>query len=302
MIRVATLPFQNTLSQAIQRAQSKLAATQTQLNTGKKASTLAGLGTDAARTLSARTVLARQESQSASATRLGTTLSLYDANITSIDTGATDLRQSILTAIGTGSGAGLQASIDSAFGQFRTALNATDGSGPLFGGSQTGDVPFKPATLADTIGATPATAFANDLVRASARVAEGTDLTYGVVASDLGSTMLAAFRTLAEAGTIGDKMTAAQKDALGTAVNQIATALTGVRAVNAENGRKQSQVETLATRGEERATLLKDSISRVEDADFGQISTDLAQQQSVLKASYSVFGQLTSMSLVDYLK
>ncbi len=302
MIRVATVPFQNTLSQAIQRAQGKLAATQTQLNTGKKASTLAGLGTDAARTLSARTVLARQEAQSKSATRLGTTLSLYDANITSIDSGATDLRQTILTAIGTKSGAGLQASIDSAFGQFRTALNATDGSGLLFGGSQTGDAPFKPATLAETIGATPATAFANDQVRASARVGEATDVTYGIVASDIGSTMLAAFRTLAEAGTIGETMTAAQQDALGTAVNQIATALTSVRAVNAENGRNQSQVETLATRGEERAILLKDSISRVEDADFGQISIDIAQQQSVLKASYSVFGQLSGMSLVDYLR
>ncbi len=302
MIRVATIPLQRTLSGSIQQAQQRLADTQLQLNSGKKANDLAGLGSDAGRTLSARSLRSAQDAQSAAATRLGTTLSLYDANITSIDESASSLRQKLMTVIGTGQTAGLQGAIEGSFDQFRAALNATDGSGPLFGGAQTDATPFKPATLAATIGATPDTAFGNDEVRASARIGDGVDLTYGIGARELGTGMLAAFRTLAEAGTIGEKLTGGQLDALKTALGQIDTTLPQVRTINAENGRKQAQAETLAIRGEERSNLLTNLISEVEDADYGEIAMQLSQQQTVLKASYSVFTQLSDLSLTQYLR
>lgn len=302
MIRVATIPLQRTLSSSIQQAQQRLADTQLQLNSGKKANDLAGLGIDAGRTLSARSLRSAQDAQSSAAKRLGTTLSLYDANISSIDNAGSDLRQKIMTVIGTGQTAGLQGAIEGAFDQFRAAMNATDGSGPLFAGAQTDATPFKPRTLADTIGETPATAFGNDDVRASARIGDGVDLTYGVGARELGSGMLSAFQTLAAAGTIGETLTPGQLDALKTALGQIDGALPQVRTLNAENGRKQVQAETLAVRGEERSDLLTNLISDAEDADYGEIAMQLTQQQTVLKASYSVFTQLSDLSLTQYLR
>lgn len=301
MTRVATVPLQRTMSGAIQKSQAQLATTQVRLATGKKAPDLASLGTQTVRNLSARSLVARQEAHADVATRLGTTLSLYDANITGLDTLGSELRQNILTAIGTNASPGLQDAIQTAFDQFRSALNANEAGIPLFGGSQTAD-PFTPATLADTVGLDAADAFTNDGVRASARVGDNLDVRYGVTASELGGDMLAAFRTLAEAGPFGDTPTAAQLDALKAAKGQFDTALSGVRAVNAGNGRRQAQIETLATRAEERTTLLKDIISRNEDADLGQIAIDLAQQKTVLEASYSVFSQLSSLSLINYLR
>ena len=114
--------------------------------------------------------------------------------------------------------------------------------------------------------------------------------------------MLAAFRTLAEAGPIGAKPTAAQTEALKKAVGQIGTALGSVRAINGENGRKQAQLETLATRADQRGLIYKGIISRNEDADLGQVAIDIAQQKAVLEASYSVFSQLSGLSLVNYLR
>ncbi len=302
MIRVATIPLQRTLSAGIQQAQQRLADTQLQLNSGKKANDLAGLGIDAGRTLSARSLRSAQDAQSSSAKRLGTTLSLYDANISSIDESAAGLRQKLMTVIGTGQTAGLQGAIEGAFDQFRAALNATDGSNPLFAGAQTDATPFKPQTLSATIGLTPATAFSNDDVRASARIGDGIDMTYGVGARELGSGILSAFQTLAGAGTIGETLTPGQIDALKTALGQIDSALPQVRAINAENGRKQTEAETLATRGEERSDLLTSLISDAEDADYGEIAMQLTQQQTVLKASYSVFTQLSDLSLTQYLR
>ncbi len=302
MTRIATIPLQRTLSGAVQQAQRRLADTQLQLNSGKKAKDLAALGGAAVRTLSARTALATQAAQSAATSRLGTTLSLYEVNITAIDTVASDLKTQLMAAVGTGSTATLPGAIDSAFSQIRSALNATDGFEPLFGGAQGDEVPFKPATLADTIGVTRESAFGNDDVRAAAPVGGGATLTYGITARDLGSGLLAAFQTLAAAGPIGDTPTAAQRDALNSAIGQIDAALPQVRGLNASNGLRQTQMATLASRADDRAALLQKLVSDNEDADYGEISMALTQQKTMLEASYAVFGQVSSLSLVNYLR
>ena len=300
MSRVATISLQQSMSESIQRAQQKLAASQAQLSTGKKAPDFAALGTNAVRNLSAHSLVAKEDAQSAVAGQVGTTLSLYDANISGLETAGSDLRNSIMTAVGTGDSPGLQDAINAAFNSFRTTMNATAGGVPLFGGSQT-SAPFKPETLADTVGVTAKDAFANDDVRASARVGDDTDVKYGITASDLGTDMLTAFQTLAKTGPIGSKLTADQTAALKTVLGQLDTAVSTVRNVNAQNGRNQAQVETLGARADQRSTLYQSIISTNEDADLGQVAVDLAQQQAVLQASYSVFSKLSGLSLANYI-
>jgi flagellar hook-associated protein 3 FlgL len=302
MTRVATIPLQRTTSDAIARSQEKLAVTQTRLATGKKAANFADLGTETVRNLSAHSLLAKQEAQSTVSKRVGTTLSLYQGHLEGIETASTDLKQQILTAVGTGKAAGLQEAIETAFHQLRTSLNGSEGGTPLFGGSQTDSVPFAPNDLADVATMTADQAFRDDGVRASARVADGVDVGYGIGASDIGKDLYAAFRTLAQAGTIGETPTAAQLAALQQAAGEFDTGLTSLRSVNAENGRRQVQVETLTTRGAERSLLLQGVIESNEDADLGQLAIDLAQQKTVLQASYSVFAQLSSLSLVSYIR
>lgn len=302
MTRVATIPLQRTMSDAIMRAQEKLAVTQTQLSTGKKAATFADLGTESVRNLSAHSMLARQEAQSTVSKRVGTTLSLYQANMEGIESASSDLRTSLMNAVGTGDTAGLQEAIQTAFDQFRTALNASEGGTPLFGGGQTDQAPFSVNTLADAATTPGTAAFHNDNVQSSARVADGVDITYGIGASEIGASMYEAFRTLGAAGSIGLQPTAAQLAAIKQAVGQLDTGLGDLRAVNAENGRKQNQVDTLASRGEDRAIVLKGVIQDNEDADLGQVAIDLSQQQSVLQASYSVFAQLSGLNLANFLK
>lgn len=302
MTRVATIPLQRTMSAAIQQAQQSLAATQLQLASGKKANDYSALGTEAVRTLSSHSLLAQQDAYVKVASRVGTTLSLYDANLVAIDTAASSLRTDILTAIGTGRAPGLKDSILSAFSQFRAALNASEGGTALFGGSQTDGTAFTPNTLAETIGVDASVAFANDDVKASVRLGDGYEVEYGITASDVGTDLYKAFQTLAAAGEIGEIPTQAQLDALSLVVGQLDTGLTSMRAVNATNGRNQAQAEALGERADDRGQLLKGIIQDNEDADLGQVAIDLAQQQTILQASYSVFSQLSSMSLVNYLR
>jgi flagellar hook-associated protein 3 FlgL len=302
MTRVASIPMQRTLFDAIQRSQQKLTTTQLQLATGKKAETYADLGTEAVRTLSAHSLLARQDAHGTVTKRLGTTLAVQDANISNIEASTETMRVEILKAIGTGQSAGLQETIDAAFQQVRTALNANEGGIPIFAGSRTGDRPFRPEQLADLVGRPVADAFGNDEVRASARVAEGLDIEFGVLASDLGSKVMEGFRKLAELGPIDEQVSPAQAVALREAMTQLEDGLVEIRSINAENGRKQAQTESLGSQAEERAILLKDIISRSEDADLTEIASELTQRRTVLEASYSVFSQLSGLSLLRFLK
>ncbi|ATY32089.1 flagellin [Sphingomonas psychrotolerans] len=302
MTRVASIPLQRTMSGAIQRAQEKLAITQQQLSTGKKAADFADLGTETVRNLSAHSLLARQGAQSTVSKRVETTLSLYQGHLDGIEKAVGDLKTDILKAIGTGDAAGLQEAVETAFSQYRSSLNGGEGGAPLFAGSQTGSNPFTPDTLADVATTNVADAFQDDGVRSTARVADGVDVTYGITASAVGKDLYAAFKTIAQAGAIGAKPTDAQLDALKQAVGQLGTGIDSLRAVNADNGRKQNQVETLTTRGQQRALLLESVIETNEDADLGQVALDLAQQKTMLQASYSVFSQLSDLSLVNYIR
>ncbi|PMZ80413.1 flagellin, partial [Pseudomonas sp. FW306-2-11AD] len=62
------------------------------------------------------------------------------------------------------------------------------------------------------------------------------------------------------------------------------------------------QVESMINSGDQRKTLLTGVIGANEDADLGQVATDISQQKTILEASYSVFSQLAGLSLVQYLK
>jgi flagellar hook-associated protein 3 FlgL len=302
MSRVATVPLQQIMAGGIMHAQQVLQTSQTQLATGKKAPDYASLGTDGVRNISAHSLASQQTAYAGVATRVGTTLALYSTHVGAIDSAASTLRDQILAVIGTGQSAGLGASFETAFDQVRASLNASVDGVPLFGGSQTNVDPMKPARFKDMVGLDLTKAFANDEVKSVARIGDGIDMRYGITASDVGGTLLNAFRTLADAGPIGDTPTDAQKAALTAAVGQLDAGIAVVRAINGDNGRRQAQAETMATRATDRGALLESILSTNEDADLGQIAIDIAQNKTVLQASYSVFSQLAGLNLGAYLK
>lgn len=301
MTRIATVPLQRTLADAIQRNQEKLAVSQQQLATGRKAADYAALGTETVRNLSAHGMIARQDAFSAVGKRIGTTMAVYQNHLDALDDTMQSLRNAMLDAVGTGNAAGLQAGIEAAFNQFRAMLNADEGGVPLFAGGRTDTSPFSPETLSDAAAIPAEDAFRDGTVRATARVAEGVDVAYGIPAGSIGRDLYEAFRTLAQGGPIDGQVSAGQGDTLRQAMDRIDAGLSVVRAANAANGRKQAQVEDLSTRAEQRALVFQDVIASNEDADLGQVAVDLAQQQAMLQASYSVFARISDLNLTQYL-
>lgn len=302
MLRVTTLPFQQTMADGIQRAQAKLTASQEQLNSGKRASSFSGLGGATLNVLSAHSMLSRNEAYSAVGKRLETTLSFYETNLTSLDGEMSGLRQNLQNAIGMTDGSGLDAAIEGAFAQFKTMLNTSVSGEYLFAGSQSHSAPFTLGTLADVAITSNADAFASDSVRQSARLSDEQSFSYGVDAASIGSDFLDAFRTLQAAGPFNGKLTTTQKDALNAALQQLDTGLGAVRARNAENGRDFARLDSIMGQTEQRNVMLQNVIAKNEDANLAEVAMNIAQQKTVLEASYSVFSQISGLSLAQYLR
>lgn len=301
MTRVTNLLMNQAMSASIQRTQSQMLDTQQQATTGAKSQTYAGLGADTVRSISANGLLSRTEAYASVATRVGTTLSLYDTGLTQLDSTVSTLRQNVLFAIGQGDTSALQSSIEAAFDEFKMALNTSESGVRLFGGSQTNADPVKAGSLADLLTMTNADVLGGDDAVPSARLGDGVDVKYGTTAKAIGSDILDAFRTLAAAGPFGQKPTAAQSAALSAALSQLDNGIDAVRTANAENGRKQVQLDTLTQSAAARAVILKTAVGDAEDADMAQVAINLAQQKTALEASYSVFARLSDLSLVNFL-
>lgn len=301
MNRVSTISLQRTMAMAIQESQQQLAVTQKQLASGKKAQSYADLGIETSRNLSARSMVDRQEAQAVVAKRVGTTMGIYDAHTRGIEDSMESLRQAILTAVGTDNGQGLNDAIQSAFENYRNSLNASEAGVSLFSGSRSDQPPFQPQTLADVAATPVANAFTNDQVKASANVADGINVSYGILASDVGAKLYDAFQSLAGMGSIGNSLSAADKTALTNVVSQLETGLSDVRNVVAENGRRQARMEVFEQRADDRMTMLQEMVSSNEDADLAEVALKMNQQRAALEASYSVFAKLANLNLTKYL-
>jgi flagellar hook-associated protein 3 FlgL len=85
-------------------------------------------------------------------------------------------------------------------------------------------------------------------------------------------------------------------------VGQINDGMKSLRAVRAEVGRRQAQVESMTDRAADRALIMERLVARNEDADMAEVASTLTQQQTTLQASYTVFSRLSNLSLVNFLR
>lgn len=302
MNRVATIPFQQTLSVAFQRSQQRANDLQLQIASGKSVQTYGDLGQLAPRNISAHAMLTRIEAYSDTAKSVGTTLSLYDAHLGRASDAGQSLKNKLLDALAIGESMGLDQEIENGFAAFTGAMNASEGGNPLFGGTNTAESPFRPETLGDLAAYDRNTAFANDSIRASATFLDGQNLKYGVVANAVGADLFDAFKTLASLGPLNGKLTDAQKSAINQAIGELDRGVDTVLGAQGVNGGNQTRLERLERQGEDRHILLSGIVGETEDANLAEIAGQLAQTRTMIEASYSVFSQLSRLSLTQYLR
>lgn len=302
MTRIPTIGLDATMITSMRNARSALTAAQVQLSTGRKSETYAGLGTDAGRSLSARSVLARQTAYVAAGKQASETLDRTGAEITSLRTATETFRDAVRNAMGSGDASGLGSELGALFAATKQTLNAQQGSRYLFAGSQSDTPPFKAgSTSAVSAAADPANLFANDDVTPKARVADGADLPTGFGADALGRQVIEAMRAFTASGTPDGTLSTDQIKALGSVAQLLDGAVNGLIGVEAENGRRSARADSYTQAAQTRADVFKSVASNAEDVDLADVATRLSQEQTALQASLQSVAKISGLTLASFL-
>ncbi len=302
MTRIPTIGLDATMITSMRNARSALTAAQVQLSTGRKSETYAGLGTDAGRSLSARSVMARQTAYVAAGKQASETLDRTGAEITSLRTATETFRDAVRNAVGSGDASGLTSEMGALFAAAKQTLNAQQGGRYLFAGSQSGTPPFKAgSTAAVSAAADPATLFANDNVIPKARVADGADLPTGFGADTIGRQVIDAMRAFTASGTPEGTLTTDQVKALGSVSQLLDGAVNGLIGAEAENGRRSARADSYTQAAQTRADVFKSVASNAEDVDLADVATRLSQEQTALQASLQSVAKISGLTLASFL-
>lgn len=308
--RVATSAQTAYFLSQIQNAGNALDKTQAQIASTKVADTYAGFG-DKTQVLTATIAANARNSAYTTATNFAVTQTdLQDTQLTSLSSLAAQLKKAVSDAVANNDATTLMNQAKSIFDQASAILNTKDSNGDyLYSGGKTDVAPVTVTSLSG-LAALPAVsgAFANGDLKKSVQVADGTSVSYGIIASDVGTGLMQALSDIAnfDAGGTGNfnaatSLTAAQNTFLTNAIAQAGTVNSNLNAATATNGYVSNRLTDSQTQQTSMNTLYKSFVSNIQDTNMAQAATQLSLNQTQLQAALQVTAGLHQLSLLNYL-
>ena len=235
-------------------------------------------------------------------------LSTQDTGLNRVADAAQSIRQVMAEAIASGRVDTLVEDIQAQMSNAVEGMNGRYGGKYLFAGGQVDTRPVTATTLADLTSGPPISNwFKNDQFQVTAKLDEATNITTGVLASDIGTDMLTAlqaFQTFNQGGSgpFTGQMTAAQKTFLEGQLGSWDSIRLDVTNIAAHNGSNQKRVDTVGADLTTRQNSLAGMVGDITDADMGEAAAQLEQAQLSVQSAAYVFQALSASSLINLLK
>jgi flagellar hook-associated protein 3 FlgL len=308
--RTSTIGQSNYLLQQVMTASQQLQTTQDQVASGKVSNQYSGLGDKAALLEASRTAANKADAYQANTTMAVNQADLQDTQLSSLSDLANQLRQALTKSVADGDGSTLMATVQGIFDQASQILNTQDANGNyLYGGDKDNTPPLNVTSLSQ-LAALPSVsgAFSNGTVKKSVLVGDGQSVQVGVLASDIGTSLMQTLKDVAsfDAGSSGNfsgsqNLTQAQNDFLTSEIPSSITAATQVNSSAAANGFVYNQLKNAADHQSSLSTIYQGFVSDIENVDMPTAITKLNQNQVALQAALQVTSQLNNLSLLNYL-
>jgi flagellar hook-associated protein 3 FlgL len=299
------------LLQQVMNASQQLGKTQAQVASGKVATDYSGLGDKAALLEASRTAVNKADAYQQNTTLALNQADLQDTQLSTLSDLANQLRAALTKAVANNDGSNLMTTLQGIFDQASQILNGKDANGNyLYGGDKDNTPPLNVSTLAQ-LGSLPSAsaAFDNGTVKKSVLVADGQSVQVGVLASDIGTSLMQVMRDVAsfDAGPGGNfaggqTLTQAQMNFLTSQIPSSVSAASDVNAGAASNGLVYNQLKNASDHQSSLSTIYKGFVSDLEDVDMPTAITKLNQNQVALQAALQVTASLNQVSLLNYLK
>ncbi|MBS0492182.1 MULTISPECIES: flagellin [unclassified Phenylobacterium] len=235
-------------------------------------------------------------------------LTTQDFAMTQLGDAAAGTKQAIEEAIATGRTDTLMQEIEAQFRNAVSSMNSRYGGKYLFAGGKIDTMPVTADALSDlTNPLTPLISdfFQNDDFITEHKVDDATTVKTGLLADNLGTDLLQAFKTLQafhEATPFGGTMTDAQRTFLTNELANWDSVSSDIIDKTARNGMVQARVDDVKVDLTARQNSLKGMIGDIVDANMPVASVELEKATLALQASTQVFITLRDSSLLNALK
>lgn len=307
MTRVATFGNYQSALLDLMSAQNRAADAQERVSTQKNATDLTGFGRQSETLTAMRGAQARLTGFMNTADAVSARLTTQDLAMNQINDGITGIREAIGNALSSDQSGSLMLDLEGQFQSIRGGLTIRHEGSYLFSGASTSTAPVEVANLSELAAAPDvASTFKNDTLKTASRVAEGTTLETGFLASELGTDAFSILRDIqtysqGPNGPLTGKLTQAQKDFLTAQLSRLEQAGTGVIDKIAKTGSLAKQVDNISLGHQAQLDSLDELVANRTDADMAKAVTDLQLSQIAIQASAQVISQLRDVSLLNFL-
>ena len=303
--RVSSFGQQQVLVRSIFDNQSALFESQRQVSTGKKADDFKGVAGEAGTILGARSFKGRIETYHQTIASIRGKLDANDVQITGIIDAIDGLKENMQTMVANGQAQGFRELLDQTFRFTVNALNTNFDGTYLFSGAETGTQPINVSSLAE-LAALPSTAdaFDNASIAFEARIADGVNLDFGLLASDLATEVfdeMLALYNQDQATPFEGEIDATQFDFLRNSLQTMTTAIDNLRGDQVGNGLSFERLEVVKQQHTDSIVFLETFIADLEDVNVAEAVTRLNNDQVALEASYQAISSLNQLSLLRFL-
>jgi len=306
MTRISSLAQQQALVSQMLRAQTQVAESQRQVLTGEKADRYEGITRDASALISAQAIDSRTQKFIELANQVSGQVILQDTSLNTMYETAKGLRDSILQALGNNTGRSITVDLESAFVSGKAVLNTRYAGKFLFAGTRTDLQPFSAVDVADlaTVASPISSFFKNSEQKSQVRVEQNLVIEHSLLASDIGSNMMASVKRLAEynaATPFGNVLTPADRVALQAEVTNLDNALSAIIQLQASNGFVGTRLESVTIRNQQLEVVNKQLIADLSEVDMAEAISRLNQDKLAVEASYNLVRQISQLTLLNFL-
>jgi len=307
MVRVSSFGQQQVLIRGIMDNQLEVFQGQRQISSGKKHDDYQGLAGQTNTVLGSKAFQARVESYQQTINTIRGKLDANDVQVSGMIDAMEQLKESIQTALANNTAEGFSELLDQTFNFISNGLNTNFDGTYLFSGAETGTIPVNVTELSDLAAlGSVSDAFDNASVAFEARIADGVDLEFGLLASDLGEDVFQEMLDLYNLdngvnGPFEGELDGTQFNLLQGQLSSLESAIDGLRQVQVTNGLAFERLEVVDEQHADTVVFLETFVADIEDVDIAEAITKLNNDQLALEASYRAIGSLSQLSLLNFL-
>jgi len=318
MTRVSTYGTSQLLLGYTLQTQNRIVGSQEQIASGYKAQDYKGVARDVVALEGAKSLRDRLEGYIRNNRLIENRVQTNDNALRALGDIADELRLTVTTAVATNSGTALSGKVRDLFDRAVDVLNRQVDGRYVFAGSRTSTPPVSITSVSALLTTSPiANAFANDSNVLSAQIDDALTVNYGVLASDVATTLFSEMQRILQfdagtlpsgaaaftpAGAFTNPLPTNQRDFLAGELATLSSMTEGVQDIVAQNGISARTLDDVTTRHEQAVIAAKAFIGDLQDADAAEAISNLNRDQTALEASYQVLSQLTRLNLLDFLR